>query len=53
MKARHCGSCRHFTDEDISGDGWCEECEIPTHCSDCYTFCARSRLDSLAPSDND
>lgn len=32
MKARHCGSCRHFTNEDINGDGWCEGC---------YQRCAR------------
>lgn len=22
MKARHCGECRHFKDEEINGDGW-------------------------------
>ena len=43
MKARHCGSCRHFKYEDISGQGWCGKYGIPTHCSASFTFCARSR----------
>lgn len=33
MKARHFGECRHFKNEDINGNGWCEEYEIPTHCA--------------------
>ena len=33
MKAKHCGECRHFKNEDINGDGWCEEYEMPTHCA--------------------
>lgn len=32
MKAKHCGECRHFTDEDINGDGWCEKYDAPTRC---------------------
>ena len=32
MKAKHCGSCRHFKNEDINGDGWCEKYDVPTHC---------------------
>lgn len=32
MKAKHCGSCRHFKNEDINGDGWCEKYDAPTHC---------------------
>lgn len=32
MKARHCGFCRHFTNEGFYGDGWCEKYEKPTHC---------------------
>lgn len=32
MKARHCGECRHFKEEDINGNGWCEEYEMPTRC---------------------
>ena len=38
MKAKHCGSCRHFKNEDVNGDGWCGKYEMPTHCSDCCTF---------------
>ena len=29
MKAKHCGECRLFKNEDINGDGWCEEYESP------------------------
>ena len=25
MKAKHCGECRLFKNEDINGDGWCIE----------------------------
>lgn len=32
MKARHCGECRLFKNEDINGDGWCKKYEKPTHC---------------------
>lgn len=32
MKARHCGECRHFKEEEINGDGWCEKYDVPTHC---------------------
>lgn len=32
MKARHCGSCRHFKNEDVSGLGWCEKYDAPTRC---------------------
>ena len=32
MKARHCGSCRHFKHEDACGNGWCEKYDVPTHC---------------------
>lgn len=32
QKARHCGECRHFKDEDINGDGWCEKYDAPTRC---------------------
>lgn len=32
MKAKHCGSCRHFTNEDINGLGWCEKYDMPTRC---------------------
>ena len=33
MKARHCGGCRLFKNEDINGDGWCEKYDMPTHCA--------------------
>ena len=33
MKAKHCGECRHFKDEDINGDGWCGKYDMPTHCA--------------------
>lgn len=32
MKAKHCGSCRHFTNEDINGNGWCERYGAATRC---------------------
>lgn len=32
MKARHCGSCIHFTNEDIYGDGWCDKYDVPSRC---------------------
>lgn len=33
MKARHCGECRHFTNEDINGDGWCGKYDMHTQCA--------------------
>ena len=42
MKAKPCGSCRHFKNEDVSGLGWCEKYDMPTHCSANYTFCLRN-----------
>lgn len=32
MKARHCGECRHFKDEDIYGDGWCDKYDVGRRC---------------------
>lgn len=32
MKAKHCGECRHFKEEDINGNGWCEKYDVPTRC---------------------
>lgn len=33
MKAKHCGGCRLFKNEDINGNGWCGKYEMPTHCA--------------------
>lgn len=32
MKAKHCGSCIHFTNEDIYGDGWCDKYDVGRRC---------------------
>lgn len=29
---RHCGTCRHFTDEDARGFGWCYKYGMTVRC---------------------
>lgn len=29
-----CGYCQKFVDEDMSGNGWCEEHDRPANCDD-------------------
>ena len=41
----HCGSCRHFKNEDINGDGWCEKIDLVTHCSTQCTYYAKKMED--------
>lgn len=41
MKARHCGSCRHFKYEDVNGNGWCGKIDLVTHCSTQCTYYAK------------
>jgi hypothetical protein len=32
MKENCCGNCKHFTNEDVDGKGWCEEQSWITEC---------------------
>lgn len=32
MKAKHCGSCIHFKNEDINGEGWCGKYDVGRRC---------------------
>ena len=50
MKAKHCGECRHFKNEDINGDGWCEKYAMPTHCA---TGCIIIKPFTLNSQDNE
>ena len=31
--AKVCGTCSHFKDEDVAGDGWCDKDDAIYHCS--------------------
>lgn len=32
MKNKYCGNCKHFTNEDVNGYGWCSSLLVRTTC---------------------